>query len=223
MRQFPYLQLLSLLCGSFIWLKSHVKAYSNKSFCTTLKNKSRPGLTKGLKSSVMALPQSSEHPAFDYLHIYSHRFHINYLRIWSKVLGHANSQCLVQHAVFRCDTGSAPGLERKIVFQREKVKNKSRTQHGAKSYNLNLNYLTKKKTSKLRQISSRSSSDTKEDTHKTFLYKNKSLMVNPILRSPKSQRKALFKKILTKDIWILTSWVSRVSHLHQCSEALTTI
>lgn len=59
-------------------LKSDVKAYMQQEFLHNFEQKSRPGLTKGFKSSVMALPWSSEHPASDYLHIYSHRFHINY-------------------------------------------------------------------------------------------------------------------------------------------------
>lgn len=108
--------------------------------------------------------------------------------------GHAKSQCLVQHAVVRRDTQSAPGLERKI-FQQEKNKTKKMIKNTKKALNFlqlksNLRQKKRKKSSKLRQLSSKSSSDRHKRRHtKNIFYKNKSLMVNPTLRSPRSQGK----------------------------------
>lgn len=131
MRLFPYLHLPSLLCGSFIW-RATLRLITT-SFCTTLNTNPDP-LTKGLKSSVMALPRSSEHPASNYLHIYSHRFHINYsmylgLGTWTSqksVFGSARG-FQVRHAI-----STWFGTEDSISTRENKKT--SRTQQGAKLY-----------------------------------------------------------------------------------------
>lgn len=71
----------------------------------------------------MALPWSSEHPASDYLHIYSHRFHINY----STHLGYGMWTC--QESVF----GSARGFQVRYAistwFGTEDISTREKKQH----------------------------------------------------------------------------------------------